>query len=427
MKKYVLFLFTFVFVLGLFTFNVNSVGATGPYNEPGYDAGCNKGGPYSVTTGKLCVNPVNVVGCQKGYLFSPVTGQACGENTYTDSDSVVVAKFNSLFKSTFKVGMIGEDVKSLQQFLKDESYYFGKIDGKYGRITARAVKDFRDDNEIVGTGGVVVQPPVPCPLLIDINGNVSHSCPEKPIYSKSSVVISGVSGPQTLKVNEQGTWTVQASSRDGGNLAYAVVWGDESVRAYSANNIGAALGTQSVTFTHSYSQAGTYKPVFTVTSENTIRCIQAPCFSNSGTAQTSLSVNVGDSTNPPIPTNSVTVSRPNGGEIWTKGTTQTIKWQDKEGATCPSGSYCTWAGFSYDISLYSKPTCSGDVCSGGELRTVGKGVYGFSYDWVIPNCTANSLCSSNFDIASGAYTMQVCRSGTDICDSSDSYFNIISN
>jgi peptidoglycan hydrolase-like protein with peptidoglycan-binding domain len=42
-------------------------------------------------------------------------------------------------------------LKHLQQFLKDEGYYYGKIDGKYGRISARAVKDFQEDNDLVVT------------------------------------------------------------------------------------------------------------------------------------------------------------------------------------------------------------------------------------------------------------------------------------
>ncbi|MDO8520845.1 MAG: Gmad2 immunoglobulin-like domain-containing protein, partial [bacterium] len=39
-------------------------------------------------------------------------------------------------------------------------------------------------------------------------------------------VISGVSGPQSLNVNQQGTWTVSVSSNSGGNLSYSVDWGD---------------------------------------------------------------------------------------------------------------------------------------------------------------------------------------------------------
>ncbi len=42
-------------------------------------------------------------------------------------------------------------------------------------------------------------------------------------------VISGVSGPTTLRVGETGTWTVQASDPENGTLSYSVIWGDEPV------------------------------------------------------------------------------------------------------------------------------------------------------------------------------------------------------
>ena len=64
--------------------------------------------------------------CTAGDLFSCVTGQPCNA---TQNNSSAVAQFNNLFKNNFAIGVKGNDVKSLQQFLKDEGYYFGKIDG----------------------------------------------------------------------------------------------------------------------------------------------------------------------------------------------------------------------------------------------------------------------------------------------------------
>ena len=91
-------------------------------------------------------------------------------------------------------------------------------------------------------------------------------------------VISGINGPQSLNVNQQGTWTVKASAPNGGNLSYSVIWGDEMEKNPAFNRL-----EQNATFTHSYSQAGIYNPSFTVTNRN------------GQSAQTSLSVNVGDS------------------------------------------------------------------------------------------------------------------------------------
>ncbi|MEK7552604.1 MAG: PKD domain-containing protein, partial [Patescibacteria group bacterium] len=92
--------------------------------------------------------------------------------------------------------------------------------------------------------------------------------------------ISGVSGPTTLNVNQGGTWTVRASDPENGNLSYSVRWGDEG----GGGNIPFALSgsvQQTATFTHTYAQAGTYYPTFTVTD------------SAGQSARTSLSVVVG--------------------------------------------------------------------------------------------------------------------------------------
>jgi peptidoglycan hydrolase-like protein with peptidoglycan-binding domain len=100
-------------------------------------------------------------------------------------------------------------------------------------------------------------------------------------------VISGVSGPTTLAVGQQGTWTVSASDPKNGSLYYSVVWGDEALT--SAAGTGTALSNvpayqQTASFTHTYNTPSPrpYMPVFTVA--NSV-----------ASAQTSVSVNVGGS------------------------------------------------------------------------------------------------------------------------------------
>ena len=97
-------------------------------------------------------------------------------------------------------------------------------------------------------------------------------------------VISGVDSPTVLNVNETGSWAVRASDPENGNLSYSVVWGDEQ-EIMASKSLGASLGTefvQTATFTHSYAEAGTYTPTFTVQD-------------NAGqTAQTSVTVRVED-------------------------------------------------------------------------------------------------------------------------------------
>lgn len=78
-------------------------------------------------------------------------------------------------------------------------------------------------------------------------------------------VISSFSGPTTLAVNQQGTWSIQASDPENGQLTYSVTWGDEYTYAYAqASSYYASSFTQSTTFTHTYATAGTYTVTVTV-------------------------------------------------------------------------------------------------------------------------------------------------------------------
>ncbi|MBI1882766.1 MAG: peptidoglycan-binding protein, partial [Chlamydiae bacterium] len=519
-------------------------------------------------------------------VFSSLTGQRCttwldnsGGGSSSDNSSVA-SQFNSLFKSSFAVGSRGTDVSALQQFLKDEGYYFGRVDGKYGRITDRAVKDFQDDNDIT-----VIDRKIP--ITVD------------------SPVISGVSGPQSLNVNQQGTWSVSASDSNGGNLTYAVNWGDVYSTDILRGNSVIQPPSQSATFTHSYANTGVYKVGFTVTN------------GNDQSTQTTLSVNVGGSStqcgltaeviktylaenntswgfyvkvnnaNPPIGSSgwttefqgytpevtsygatklygnfflssgplqftprdqinsncsttiyvhppksvtssitvlspnggetftknmqykvfwtttnipstnnvtvrlrsiatgqesltdnvpntgisginipadfadgkyklevktsingvsymdasddsflitstttqpSITVLSPNGGEVWIKGTTQTIKWQDNTSTPCPGvnrGLVCVIAPPTYDISLNGTASCSGGICTTGfPVYTIAIGVDGSSYVWSVGKIIAGQELSQI--VPDGSYRIQVCKTGTDTCDSSDSYFTITS-
>src|SRR6185436_14045995 len=58
---------------------------------------------------------------------------------------------------------------------------------------------------------------------------------------------------------ETGTWTVNASDPENGTLSYDITWGDEYVPyALMANSAARAPVTQTSTFTHSYSRAGSF-------------------------------------------------------------------------------------------------------------------------------------------------------------------------
>src|SRR3989344_1360052 len=128
----------------------------------------------------------------------------------------------------------------------------------------------------------------------------------------------------------------------------------------------------------------------------------------------------------------IAVISPNGGESWQKGTTQTITWRGVSPVTCindvsssvsapcyiPQESY-------YDITLLAYyPPCTGQVCPAYAIQpyTIAKKVAGNSYSWGVGKIADpyNGLAPD------GAYTVQVCQTSTNSCDSSDSYFKIYS-
>ena len=88
--------------------------------------------------------------------------------------------------------------------------------------------------------------------------------------SSNSPSITGIDAPSTLPIGSTGTWTVHATLPAGatGNLNYTVAWGDQ-MGAANAFMAPAPMSVQSTaTFTHTYSQSGTYTPIFTVTDSN---------------------------------------------------------------------------------------------------------------------------------------------------------------
>jgi len=82
--------------------------------------------------------------------------------------------------------------------------------------------------------------------------------------SDGPIVINDIEGPTTLALDAEGTWTVDVESESEEPLLYSVKWGDEvdTMKRASALN---ALAVSSATFTHTYTEVGTYQPEFTVT------------------------------------------------------------------------------------------------------------------------------------------------------------------
>jgi len=235
-----------------------------------------------------------------GLLIMPSVSSATVDEDLIDVDpnpidSICVSLVYNLRYQSRDITTNGE-VSTLQDFLQSKGYLNSEPTGYFGLLTLKAAKDFQSANGIQPTGyvGPITRAKI-----------AALTCGDR---IDDSIIISGVSGPQTLKVNQKGTWTVSAYSRGGGNLSYNVVWGDEEQGAR-----GVVLPMQqSATFTHRYTQAGLYQPQFVVRDEK-----------GSESASTSLIVNVG---NVPVPTSSITVLSPNGGESLPVGSTNYIKW-----------------------------------------------------------------------------------------------------
>ncbi|MBI5470655.1 PKD domain-containing protein [Candidatus Kaiserbacteria bacterium] len=101
------------------------------------------------------------------------------------------------------------------------------------------------------------------------------------VYGNRPPVISGFSGPTTLSVNQTGTWTINASDPENGQLSYRVSWGDENYGLAPHDATLVPLFIQTTTFTHAYANAGTYTVSVTVQD------------SNGQSAQTTTTVQVG--------------------------------------------------------------------------------------------------------------------------------------
>lgn len=77
-------------------------------------------------------------------------------------------------------------------------------------------------------------------------------------------IINSITSPTVLSVDQTGTWSVQASDSLNNPLNYSVDWGDQQPRFFSALFSSQTSFVQTSTFTHSYSNAGTYTIHFTV-------------------------------------------------------------------------------------------------------------------------------------------------------------------
>lgn len=148
MKKYTLFLSVFSLLsIILLGFNVNSAEAVNPYGYP--DGTSATQTPSAVSGSSNVVTSCGV--CATGHSFNYQTGQPCAAAA-TGSTGSAIGSSSSW--NTLTTGSRGDSVKAIQQILKNEGYSLGTIDGVYGPRTARAIRDFQEDNSLPITGSV---------------------------------------------------------------------------------------------------------------------------------------------------------------------------------------------------------------------------------------------------------------------------------
>ncbi len=82
------------------------------------------------------------------------------------------------------------------------------------------------------------------------------------------ISIQSLDAPTSIPMGVSGTWTVHASvPSTTGQLHYSVNWGDENPQAASIMAPQPTTIETNASFTHAYSHAGTFTPVFTVTDD----------------------------------------------------------------------------------------------------------------------------------------------------------------
>ena len=276
MKKYILLL-AFIFVFSSFGLSAKAaVSATA--------SGCVYGSSFSATTGQPCVTPTPVIPTQN----SSVSVSALSPNSGAVGTSVVIT--GSGFTSNNSVSFGGGYLNSLSSSNGTTiTFTVPNALGYCPPVFNGMMVACPELSRLVTAGNYNVS-------VVNANGisnTVSFTVtgsgivpPPTPIPTPTSPVISGISGPQTLSVNTQGTWSVTATYGNNGNLSYSVNWGDTPIAYPMSTSATTPMTQQSATFTHSYATAGIYNPTFTVTNVNGL------------TARASLSVNVGGVTNP---------------------------------------------------------------------------------------------------------------------------------
>ncbi len=165
------------------------------------------------------------------------------------------------FTSNLTIGNTGADVVALQNYLIKNGFAINSGDetvtGYFGALTKAAVMLYQTSIGQPATGFVG-------PLTRATLNACRPTIP--PIEVNTPPIINGITAPTSLKIGETGTWSISASDPENKSISYSVDWGDNNPCSHPnicEMKVQKSI-TQTSTFSHSYSTAGSYKITFTV-------------------------------------------------------------------------------------------------------------------------------------------------------------------
>lgn len=359
---------------------------------------------------------------QYGPAYNPY-GTSATPQTYVQDDARCPVISQDLFRGLRDV-YEGGDIYRLQTFLIREGFLpADSATGLFGPLTARAVSMFQQNvgiypasgrfgpltrSRVAARCGGAVPPSYQCPAIPmaypvcqggvqavatkDYRGCVTgYSCPT---YGYGTTpTISSFSGPTTLNLGQQGTWSVAASDPNNQQLTYSILWGDEAsygTYTLAAPGYAQTVVSQGTTYTHTYSMPGTY--TVRITAKNVAG------YTSTATATVVVGSYYGNT--------SLRVTAPTASQTLYTGTTLPISWTDVN---------TYFAAQRYDIRVVPvTSTCAGTPCP--TTTYIATGVYGQYYSWGVPT-----------GFTPGVYYVEVCPAGSTTCSRSDAQVSILTN
>lgn len=101
--------------------------------------------------GQLCDTAVRKFQAANGLDVDGIVGQATWSKLFSQSTSTGTVKYSRLLYNTTPM-ITGDDVKALQQRLKDLGYYNSTVDGEFGPLCDAAVRQFQSKNSLTVDG-----------------------------------------------------------------------------------------------------------------------------------------------------------------------------------------------------------------------------------------------------------------------------------